>query len=173
MSGKKAPVVEGFREKQGVFVTLLTHPGHDLRGCIGFPEPVLPLGEALVQAAVSAALDDPRFQPVDKDELEGLVVEISVLSQPKQMECPPSSRCRHVKIGRDGLIARRYRNGGLLLPQVPVEWGWDSSTFLGQTCVKAGLSPDCWKDAKTDFYTFQAEVFCEQSPGGKAVKKKM
>jgi hypothetical protein len=172
LQGGPAPKVEGFHEKQGVFVTLETYPDKGLRGCIGFPEPVMPLGKAVVDAAVFAAVDDPRFPPVTKEELGRLLVEMSVLTPPQRMECAPDKRPAKILIGRDGLIARCKGGGGLLLPQVPVEWGWDAKTFIGQTCIKAGLPSDAWKRKDVEFYTFRAEIFSEETPGGKVVKKK-
>jgi AmmeMemoRadiSam system protein A len=154
--GRRLPSVESLspllREKRGVFVTLWTD---ELRGCIGFPYPVKPLGEAVQEAAISAALQDPRFPPVRAEELTRMEIEISVLSVPKPIEPP------QVKIGVHGLIASRGKHSGLLLPQVALEYHWDVETFLGQTCVKAGLPPEAWKE-KINLYGFEAQVFSER-----------
>jgi len=161
-------VPENFRKKGGVFVTLKTYPGDDLRGCIGYPEPIAPLEDALVDSAISAATRDPRFYPVRGDELSKLVVEVSLLTPPEPITVGDSKELLgKVVIGEDGLIAERGRWRGLLLPQVPVELGWGVEEFLMQTCVKAGLEPSAWKDPKTRFLKFQAEVFSEESPNGK------
>lgn len=157
-----------FKNKGGVFVTLKTYPDQDLRGCIGYPEPVAALEEAIVDSAISAATRDPRFSPVSKEELPGLVVEVSLLTPPEAISVSSYKELPgKVKIGEDGLIVERGWARGLLLPQVPVEWKWKSEEFLAQTCGKAGLSHEAWKDPKTKFFKFQAEVFSEEKPGGK------
>lgn len=153
--GPKPPAVEGLfpllREKRGVFVTLWEE---DLRGCIGFPYPVKPLFLAVQEAAVSAALEDPRFPPLDLEELSLLQIEISVLTEPKPIEP------EEVKIGVHGLIVRQGNRSGLLLPQVAMDHHWDAESFLSQTCVKAGLPPDTWKK-RTGLFAFEAQVFSE------------
>jgi hypothetical protein len=140
-------------EPRGVFVTLKKRG--DLRGCIGFIEAVAPLGQAVIRAAVYAATEDPRFRPVGADEVAGLEIEISVLTPPRQIASPEL-----VRVGRHGLIVSRDGRKGVLLPQVPVENGWDRETFLEQGCLKAGLPPDAWKrGAKLE--VFEAIVFHE------------
>jgi uncharacterized protein (TIGR00296 family) len=157
-----------FKNMGGVFVTLKTHPDHELRGCIGYPEPVAALEEALVDSAISAATRDPRFSPVTTNELPSLVVEVSLLTPPELIEASSSKELiGKVKIGEDGLIVERGWAKGLLLPQVPIEWGWKAEEFLEQTCGKAGLPLSAWKDPKTRFFKFQAEVFSEEKPHGK------
>lgn len=173
LSGKSLPDLEGFQEKQGVFVTLHTYPENQLRGCIGFAQPVLPLHDALVRAAIGAAVHDPRFSPVSINELDKLVIEISVLSPPQKMVCPAGQRPGQVSIGKDGLIAACGNNSGLLLPQVAVDLAWDSKTFLCQTCVKAGLPKDSWEKEDVEFHKFQAEIFSEKTPKGEIEKKKI
>lgn len=158
--------------KSGVFVTL-TIDG-ELRGCIGFCEAVLPLKEALKQAALSAAFGDLRFPALTKEEFERVTVEVSVLTEPKEIHVnSPAEYPGRVKIGEDGLIVRHGHYNGLLLPQVPVELGWGPEEFLSHTCVKAGLHPEKWKDGEAKFYEFHAEIFSEEAPGGKIVKKKI
>lgn len=173
LKGQGLPKIDGFSRKQGVFVTLETYPRRELRGCIGFAEPILPLSKAIVQAAIAAATQDPRFPPVGEEELDGIVVEISVLTPPKKMVCPPEKRPGNVIIGKDGLIVRCGETTGLLLPQVPVDLQWDQKTFVCQTCIKAGLLPDHWKRGDADFYKFQAEIFSEKTPGGEVEKKEL
>jgi uncharacterized protein (TIGR00296 family) len=171
VKGQDAPDLKlpaSFKNKGGIFVTLKTHPDHELRGCIGYPEPVMALKEALVDSAISAATRDPRFSPVSADELPNLLVEVSLLTPPELIEASSSKELiGKVKIGEDGLIVERDWARGLLLPQVPVEWGWKSEEFLEQTCGKAGLPLSAWKDPKTKFFKFQAEVFSEEKPHGK------
>jgi uncharacterized protein (TIGR00296 family) len=163
----------GFRDKRGVFVTLSTYPAHDLRGCIGFPEPVYPLTQALLEAA-SSACHDPRFPVLEAKELEGIVVEVSVLTPPVEINVANRRDLpRSIVIGRDGLIMEKGFHRGLLLPQVPVEWGWGVEEFLEQTCYKSGLTPDCWLDPKVKLFSFSAEVFAEDSPRGKVVRKRL
>ena len=161
-------------EKMGVFVTLNRRhapPQMALRGCIGFPLPIYPLVEATIKAAIYAAVDDPRFPPVRESELNDLVIEVSVLTPPELIEGPPEERPMKIKVGRDGLIIEKGIYSGLLLPQVPVEWGWDEEEFLSQTCWKAGLPPDCWLDKDTRVYRFTAEIFEEEEPGGPVRRK--
>ncbi len=161
-------------EKMGVFVTLNRRhapPQMALRGCIGFPLPIYPLVEATIKAAIYAAVDDPRFPPVREGELDDLVIEVSVLTPPELIEGPPEERPRKIKVGRDGLIIEKGIYSGLLLPQVPIEWGWDEEEFLAQTCWKAGLPPDCWLDEDTKVYRFTAEIFGEENPGGPVKRK--
>lgn len=160
-------VPEAFKKKYGVFVTLTTHPDDGLRGCIGYPEPVLTLIDALKDAAISASSRDPRFPPVASDELESVKVEVSLLTPPEEVKVKkPKELPSVVKVGTDGLIIERGWARGLLLPQVPVEWGWDAEEFLCQACMKAGLPPDAWLQSGTKVFKFQAEVFSEDHPGG-------
>jgi len=161
---------ESFRQKRGAFVTLHTYPEMELRGCIGYPEPVFSLAKALVQAA-EGACHDPRFPYLKKSELERVVVEVSVLTVPEEVKSPRKELPSKVEVGKDGLIMEMGFCRGLLLPQVAPEWGWDAETFLGQTCVKAGLTPDTWLDAKCKVFKFQAEIFAEETPRGKIVRK--
>ena len=159
-----------FQEKRGVFVTLHTYPANRLRGCIGFPEPVFSLASALVQAAQHAC-HDPRFPPLDESELDDIIVEVSILTPPKEVDVPdPRQLPEVVQVGVDGLIVERGPCRGLLLPQVPGEWGWDAEEFLAQTCVKAGMSPDTWLDSKTRFYTFERR--CSRERPGKGIEER-
>jgi uncharacterized protein, PH0010 family len=146
-----------FREKRGVFVTL--NRAGQLRGCIGFPYPVMPLSDAIENAAVAAALEDPRFPGVKKDELASLDFEVTILTVPVPLECDPEDRPNHIEVGRHGLIARGFGTSGLLLPQVATEYGWDAKTFLDQTCNKAGLPARCWHQANTEILTFEGQIF--------------
>jgi hypothetical protein len=148
------------KEKRGVFVTLKIKD--ELRGCIGFPEPVYPLGEAVIESARQAAFNDPRFPELEKDELKQVKIEMSVLTKPEEVKAKtPLELVKKVKVGEDGLIVRRGMFSGLLLPQVAAEWKWNEEEFLNQTCIKAGLPFDAWKDADTKVYKFQADVFSE------------
>jgi uncharacterized protein (TIGR00296 family) len=157
------------RTQCGVFVTLNKVAGtaHRLRGCIGFPYPVMPLVEAVKDAAVSAALKDPRFEAVTSKEMDSIVVEVSVLTPPEVIKVArPDKYPAQVMIGRDGLIVSRGSNRGLLLPQVPVEWGWDAEEFLTQCCLKAWLPPDAWLTPGTEVSRFRAIIYAEKEPRG-------
>ncbi len=163
-------------EKCGVFVTLNVHTrgAYGLRGCIGLPYPSKPLIDAVIEAAESSAFHDPRFPPVQAEEMKGLTIEISVLTPPELLEVDsPMDYPKHVQVGRDGLIVGKGWRRGLLLPQVPVEWGWDSREFLSQCCVKAGLSSDEWRKPDTEVYRFQAILFKEEEPQGKVIRHKI
>jgi uncharacterized protein (TIGR00296 family) len=165
-------VPKHFLVKSGIFVTLNKYPNKNLRGCIGFPEPQFSLIDALVDAAKSASTRDPRFPPVSTNELNKIVIEVSILTPPELIEAKkPKDYVEQIKIGRDGLIIERGLNRGLLLPQVPVEWKWDVREFLSQTCNKAGLLADCWFSEDTKVYKFSAEIFTETEPKGKVVRK--
>jgi uncharacterized protein (TIGR00296 family) len=158
---------EAFERKAGVFTTLTTHPGEKLRGCVGFAEPVMALKEALATSARAAATEDGRFQPVTKAELAGIVVEVSLLTPPRPIDAErPEDRVNGVVVGRHGLIVRKGRWGGLLLPQVATDWDWGPEEFLEHTCEKAGFEPDFWKSDEATVLAFEAEIFGEESPGG-------
>ena len=164
---------EKLREKAGVFVTMETYPKKDLRGCIGYPEPVMPLVEALMKAAVSAATNDPRFPPLQLEELETILVEVSVLTKPKVLTVKPKKYVNQIDIGKHGLIVEHGFNRGLLLPQVAVDENWDKEDFLAHTCMKAGLLPDAWLDEDTKVYRFEGIVFMELIPEGRVVVREL
>ncbi len=154
-------------EKRGVFVTLETFPGRELRGCIGFPEPVRELDAAVREAALSAAFGDPRFPPLHKSELAAVTVEISVLTPPEPIDAEPRNELpKKIRVGKDGLIIQRGYSSGLLLPIVPVEWGWNAAEFLEHLCDKAGLERGSWKNEETRLFVFQSQVFREREPRG-------
>lgn len=161
-----------FSEKQGVFVTL--SKDGELRGCIGFPEPVYALNRAVVEAARSAAFSDPRFPPVSKDEMDEITVEVSALTVPKPVKVKDSEDYEDmIIIGKDGLIIKGTFGSGLLLPQVPVDYGWSVKEFLKHLCMKAGLPSDAWKDLSNRIYSFQAQIFEEKKPKGEVVEKEL
>ena len=162
-----------FDEKRGAFVTINTYPTHNLRGCIGIPEPIMPLKNAIKEAAVSAT-HDPRFPPLKENELENIVIEITILTKPQLVKVnKPQEYLEKIKIGRDGLIAEQGFYRGLLLPQVPVEQGWDVEEFLSHTCWKAGLPFDAWFDENTKIYKFEGQIFTEVKPKNGIVEKKL
>ncbi len=153
-----------YPEKMGAFTTIYLYP-HTLRGCIGYPLPVLPLSEAVIRSALAAAFEDPRFPPLQEEELEHTVFEVSVLSPPVK------SKPEEVVVGKHGIIVKRGPFQGLLLPQVPVEYGWGREEFLRQASLKAGLPPNGWKDA--EIYTFTARIFKEEKPGGRVIEVRL
>jgi AmmeMemoRadiSam system protein A len=148
------------RERRGAFVSL--HRRGNLRGCIGYLEAVKPLLETVREMAAAAAFHDPRFRPLGPEELADLEIEISVLSPMHLIKSTDE-----IEVGQHGLYIVRGFSRGLLLPQVATEYKWDRLTFLEQTCNKAGLPQDAWKDPATKIYTFTADVFAEHpQPGG-------
>jgi AmmeMemoRadiSam system protein A len=153
----KAPALEtddaAFKQKRGAFVTLKVKD--QLRGCIGYPLPHKPLFETIIDVAISAASKDFRFSPLKQKELRETTIEISVLSLPK-----PIKDITEIEVGKHGIIITKGHSRGLLLPQVPLEWGWDRKTFLNHGCIKAGLEEDAWKkDVQIEI--FSAQVFSE------------
>ncbi|MHA1132554.1 MAG: TIGR00296 family protein, partial [Candidatus Helarchaeota archaeon] len=175
-----------FNEKAGVFVTLKTIKKQEgnikkqLRGCIGFPYPTLPLIEAIIESAISSATQDSRFYPpfgpgpVKPEELKTITFEVSILTPPQLLKVEDTNEyLSKITIGRDGLIAERGPMRGLLLPQVPVEWKWNIEEYLEHTCNKAYMSRDSWKMKDTKIYTFQAIIFEEVEPQGMIRQKEI
>lgn len=140
-----------FQKPSGAFVSL--HKGGALRGCIGYIEPAKPLWITVRDAAIAAATQDYRFEPVGKSELNKIEIEISVLSPLTLIKSPDE-----IEVGKHGLLISQYSVSGLLLPQVATQYGWDKSQFLSQTCLKAGLPENAWKEGAT-IYAFTADVF--------------
>ncbi|MDR1992120.1 MAG: TIGR00296 family protein [Nitrososphaerota archaeon] len=156
-------------EKCGAFVTIntLTDGKQELRGCIGYPYPTNPLVDAIIDSAINAATKDPRFEPLTIDELDKVIFEVSVLTPPELIQTDnPKEYVHKIKVGEDGLIIGHGWHKGLLLPQVPLEWGWDEEEFLCQCCVKAGLPPDRWLTKDVKIYKFKAIIFEEETPNG-------
>ncbi|KZX17334.1 TIGR00296 family protein [Methanobrevibacter filiformis] len=148
------------KEELGVFVTL--NKNKQLRGCIGYPEPIFPLVEATINSAISAAFEDPRFPPVIKEEIPTIDIEITVLTKPKLIKVKdPKEYVDKIVIGKDGLIIEKEYNKGLLLPQVATEHNMNTEEFLSQTCIKAGLNYDAWIENNDNIkiYSFQGQIF--------------
>jgi len=163
-------------ENCGVFVTINSVRGKRkaLRGCIGYPYPTNPLVEAVIDNAINAATQDPRFEPLEKGELEHVVFEVSVLTPPEPVQVDkPEEYLKEIKVGDHGLIVEKGFYKGLLLPQVPVEWGWCEEEFLCQCCIKAGLPPDSWLTKGAKIYRFNAIVFEEETPNGEVKRKSL
>jgi uncharacterized protein len=169
-----AKVSSGLKEQRGVFVTLLDHSNsNDLRGCIGIPYATRPLIEQVRIAAVEAATEDPRFEPIDENEFKNrITVEATVLSaiEPIWVKNPLDLR-ENIVVGRDGLVVEGMGGHGLLLPQVAVDEDFDSEEFLSQCCLKAGLPPDAWLTGRVQISRFQGQVFAEDKPNGRVLER--
>ena len=155
LTGKSIPELpscsEVLQEKRGAFVTLKKHD--HLRGCIGYIEARKPLYKIVGEMALAAAFDDPRFPPLKPEELKDVAVEISILSPLREVK-----DINEIKVGTHGLYITKGFHSGLLLPQVAKEYGWDRLTFLRETCYKAGLQRDAWKEKDTKVFIFSAEI---------------
>ncbi|HEY9164930.1 MAG TPA: AmmeMemoRadiSam system protein A [Candidatus Kryptonia bacterium] len=152
------PVLPELQRESGAFVTL--REKGELRGCIGYIEPRLPMYKAVAETASKAATSDPRFEPVTEPELEKIDLEVSILSALNKV-----TNVEEIVVGRHGLVIERGYYRGLLLPQVAGENNWDRNEFLRYTCFKAGLDDDSWRDPDTKIYSFTAEVFGESEFG--------
>ncbi|MFL6327451.1 MAG: TIGR00296 family protein [Nitrososphaeraceae archaeon] len=164
---------DGISEKVGVFVTLnyLSNNKEYLRGCVGFPLPEKKLYQSVIEAAIAAATQDPRFDQVNKEDMGNIIFEVSVLSQPQKIEVQnPKDYKNRINIGRDGLILKWKYGSGLLLPQVPVELNWDVDEYLANICYKAGASPDAWLMPESQLYKFEATIYKESEPNGTILK---
>jgi len=160
---------EKFSFNSGVFVTLNNPDG--LRGCIGFPMPEKKLSHAIIEGAIAAATEDPRFPSVKTNELNDIVFEVTVLTPPVEIDVSdPMEYLEKIKVGRDGLIIKHSFSSGLLLPQVPVEYGWNVEEFLQHTCEKAGLARDTWKNESVKIEKFEGIIFKEETPNGAIVR---
>ncbi len=154
-----------FAFKSGVFVTL--DKKENLRGCIGFPMPDAILHQSLLDAAIASSTEDPRFPPVRFEELNEITFEVTILTPPVEIKVKdPSEYPKMVKVGRDGLIMKWEFGSGLLLPQVPVEYGWNAEEFLGHTCEMAGAPSNYWKQKSVKILKFEGIVFKETEPNG-------
>lgn len=149
------------QEVRGVFVSLYTRSRDEgdrlLRGCIGTIIGRHPVGEGIAAMAQEAAFHDPRFPPVEAWELPEILIEISLLTELTRV-----SSCDAITIGKDGILLTFGARKAVFLPQVAVEQGWDLGETLTHLSLKAGLSPDIWKDPRCTFEVFQAEVFSEE-----------
>jgi len=167
-------ISEVLLRRSGAFVTLnSTKPVHELRGCIGFPYPDQPLVDAVIKAAVYAATEDPRFEPLSLRELrDSVTVELTVLTPPRGLKARDRKTLPSlIEIGRHGLIVQGKGTSGLLLPQVATEWKWDASEFLMNCCLKAGLPTDSWLLDEIEVKIFEGEIFEEAEPQGEVRRK--
>ena len=149
-------------------------PEKELRGCIGYPLPHLPLIDAVIESSISSATKDSRFSRVKAVELDNIIVEVSALTPPEEIKVNnPEEYLEKIKIGRDGLIVEYSGNSGLLLPQVPVDWKWDVKTYLEHLMQKAWLPSNIWKEKDVKISSFQAEIFEEETPRGEVVRREI
>ncbi|MEM1532865.1 MAG: TIGR00296 family protein [Desulfurococcaceae archaeon] len=174
LSGKRYKPEEAFPEiftRPGmVFTTIETYYSYSersLRGCIGFLQPVYPLIEAVISSALEAAFNDPRFPPLERKELKQVTFEVTVLSMPEPLLVEERwSLPKNIVIGKHGIYIKSGWLHGTLLPQVPIEYCWDEETFLAETCVKAGMEPDCWLEDSTEVMIYEGKGFREVEPEG-------
>ncbi|MBW9140641.1 MAG: TIGR00296 family protein [Candidatus Aramenus sp.] len=168
LTDKFEDISDEILNKKGLaFVTLETKRGntYSLRGCIGYVEAVAPLKDIVYNAAIAAAFSDPRFPPLRREEFQDVIIEVTVLTKPEVVDVPKTELPKVIKVGEDGLIVEKgILYSGLLLPQVPMEYCWDSETFLAETCIKAGLSPDCWLYEDVKVKRFKGIIFREIEP---------
>ena len=168
----EAELEKKFSFDSGVFVTLNKPDG--LRGCIGFPIPEKKLSHAIIDGSIAAATEDPRFPAVTTKELDDITFEVTVLTPPMEIDVSdPIEYLSKIKVGRDGLIIRHSFSSGLLLPQVPVEYGWNVEEFLQHTCEKAGLARDTWKNESVKIEKFEGIIFKEETPNGQITREKI
>jgi len=161
----KFPEGAVFKQTRGVFVTLHNYPSKELRGCIGIPYPTFPVAKAVYKAAKDSAFSDPRFKQLGEEEIDKIILELSILTMPQ--EC----KTDEIEIGKDGLMCNYVGYSGLLLPQVATEYKMSRIEFLECLCEKAGLPKDTWQKNGFKLMKFQAQVFSEETPNGKVVEK--
>jgi len=164
-TGRRISIPENYpeklNEKRGIFVTIYRKDSKELRGCVGLPYPQISLIEGLIQAAISAC-EDPRFEPLSQEELDKIIIEVSILTEPELIDVKnPREYIEKIEIGKHGLIIKKGFNSGLLLPKVPVELNWDINDYLENLCLKADMTTDSWMDSYSKIYKFEAEVFRE------------
>jgi uncharacterized protein len=155
----------------GVFVTLYNVDEFDkfsLRGCIGYAMPSESLAKSLVNASIKAANEDPRFDPVTYNELQDIVIEVSILSPPILIAVENIQS--KILIGKHGLIIESPSGSGLLLPNVAFEKGWEVMQFLEYLCYKAGLASSSWMSPDIRLFSFETIIFREKAPGGEIIR---
>ena len=166
-------ISDKFSQRAGAFVTLyyILEPNEfSLRGCIGYPLPIMSLWDSVTTAAIKAATEDPRFRPLTKDELQNVIIEVSILSNPTLVEALQRENVfEKIDIGKHGLIFENPLGSSLLLPQVALEHRWDEREFLENLCSKAGLPVNTWLSKNSRIYTFESIIFREKSPHGKVI----
>ncbi len=144
------------KTRKGVFVTV--NKGAELRGCIGYPMPVLPLHIAVKNAAVQAAFADPRFEPLKSSEVNKINIEVTILGDMKEISYYDINS---IIIGKHGIYIESGIYSGILLPQVAVDYNMTPIEFLRQTCIKAGLEPECYRRPETKVYIYEGKIIKE------------
>lgn len=168
---EKADLPESFSVRAGVFVTINEYPSGRLRGCIGYPEPIMPLRDAIADSAVSAACRDPRFRPMKQGEIDSCTVEVTILTPPEDLDFKsPEDMLNKIVLGRDGVILEVRGRKALFLPQVATEQGWTKEETMDNLAYKAGLGEGAWRSEGAAVKTFRGEIFKESSPGGRIVR---
>ncbi|MHA1199030.1 MAG: TIGR00296 family protein [Candidatus Heimdallarchaeaceae archaeon] len=170
------PIPEQAKFVTGAFVTVKTvgETEQSLRGCIGYPIGIDSLYREVIDLAKASTLNDPRFPPVEENELSNMVFEVTVMTPPQKIEySSPQKLLEQIIVPGDGLIVKLGRYQGLLLPQVPIEQGWNSEEFLSYTCRKAYLPMDAWKKENITVEKFQGVVFSETEPHGTIIRQEL
>lgn len=155
-----------FREKHGLHIRLRHYPTMELRGSMGFTRAIATIGESIVDAAISAAFEDPKHVPVSMHELSELLIEVNVLSSPLPVKGDARKRLKEIEIGRDGLLVEYGAKMGFLLPHEAVEQNWSKKRFLEEACKRAGLHSNYWSQPSIRIYKFETQVFREETPSG-------
>ncbi len=158
--------ISSIKGKHGMFVTIENYPSLSLRGCVGYIEGIKEINSLLVDAALAAAFDDPRFPPLSADELDQIAIEVSILSEKAELGKAKEERLANLEIGRHGLIIEYGVYSGLLLPNVAVEEHFGKVDFLEAVCRKAGLPANSWQQPNVHMYTFETQIFREEKPNG-------
>jgi len=159
-------------QRSGIFVTLYScddSGNFHLRGCVGYPFPNVWMTDSVTNAAIKAATEDTRFRPVTINELQQIIVEVSILSTPVLLERIHNFQDK-ILIGKHGLIIESHFGSGILLPQVAIECHFNSIQFLENVCLKAGLTPESWHSPDVKLYLFETSIFREITPGGEIIR---
>ena len=170
------PMPEQAKFQTGAFVTVkkIMENDHTLRGCIGYILGIKPLYQEIIDLSRESTLNDPRFSPVSEGELNDLLFEVTVLTPPVEIEYNSSEELlNQIEIPGDGLIVKHNRFQGLLLPQVPIEQGWNEEEFISYTCRKAYLPVDIWRNEKITVEKFRGSIFSETEPKGVIERKSL
>lgn len=158
--------LEDFHEERGVYVTIEHYPTGVMRGSMGFSSP-LPIKHSLVDAAIAAASDDPRFVSVSHMEFEHMVVEVSILSRSIRIKAKKAEEIkREIELGKDGLMIESGYQRAVILPKLPLQNGWGKDELLENLCTAADLPKHCWKNPGVKLQKFSCQVFRESAPGG-------
>jgi len=166
MDAEDVAVTGSFEEMCGAFVTLKRHPTGMLRGCVGYPLPYMTMRESIVQSAIGACHDD-RFPPLRPKDIQECTVEVTILTSPEEiLHTSPEDLRSKIEIGRDGLMMELMGHRGLLLPQVPVEQGWDVTEYLQGISLKTCGMKDAWMRGEVSMKRFHGTSFVEDSPNG-------